>query len=104
MTGRKRGQWSGDVPYRAVAEREQVLGGLPGAKCLIGVDDGVSGPGVRVDDYDRYPGRKDELCIVEEVGFEDDDDTVYGRFAEPVVGARDAAHRRVGNRNEGHRE
>jgi len=75
------------APDLAVAEAEQVLGGLAGAESLVGVDHGVAGARPRVDDHDRDAGRQRELRLVEQAGLEHDHRAVDGLGAEPLIGA-----------------
>ena len=58
--GRVPGHRPGDVPYRAVTEGQQVLGGLQGTAVLVDDDGGeLEVPGHRVADADRRNAAED---------------------------------------------
>jgi hypothetical protein len=101
--GRERRGRAGDVPDLAMAELQQVLGGLPGAERLVGVDHRVAGARPGVDQDDRDPRRQRELGLVEQARLEQDHRAVDRLRAQPLVGARPAAERRIGDRQQGDR-
>ena len=81
----------GDVPDLAVAEPQQVLGRLPGAERLVGVDHRVVGAGPGVDQDDRDSRRQRELGLIEQARLQQDHRAVDRLRAQPLVGARHPA-------------
>jgi hypothetical protein len=81
---------AGDMPDRAMAQPEQMLGRGPGARRLVVVDGGEALLGVAVGDDDGDAGRRVEAGAVEDLGL-DEDDAVDGLAGELGEGLADGA-------------